>query len=735
MRRFFKTGVQKSWFLSYLLTVCIMMLVFFVTFSSAGQVLNKNVERFNGFVMKYVCGEFDRALNSAVNFNIDIGTMDEIREAAQRKMEGTDKSRYFEFERIKKLLVRMQYMNSNIKDVWIYFENSHMVAGMSGIMLEESFEKYIFEGFFDEVGNITNSKFYILDSETEGKMVFCVTSTQNAVVVSKLNMEKPFDTVKNLSFTSEGYVYISDSKNNLFYDGTNAGSEEIGEMAREGGRKIRYGGVKYVVSKIESALSGWNYIFVIPESVWTAESIKFAITLIIGAIFAFVVGNLVSLYLTRKNYVPFKELIGTYEKMTGYRYENEEEFLYFKNIIKKAIDDKENLQMSVRKSEKDALKHDIIYCLKGYGETERLRKNSFFEAGKIFFVCCIGLRNVEQLFVDDDISPMRRHAYAEFICENILEDILNVRNNCYIVRLDNYIVVITSSEDESVKEFIEDGIREAYDIISQTFEFKFITAISRPCVRTEELSEVYSEGREILKKSFMLDSGEIIDCTKTGVESEGRYIYTTQTENKLMNVVKGGDETGAAEFIQAILKNKELTNVQIKHAIHCIMGTMYKLVYEAELTSEESIEITDSIDRISEASDINFIISEICSVCAEICRVYLSKNKKGNKHVWKIAAYIDENYADQALNVDMIGRFFDMKASYLTKLFNDYFGISILKYIHTVRIERAKSLIDEGKYNLDEIAEKVGFTNARTFRRVFVSLEGIPPSEYKNRLG
>ncbi|MNV97766.1 DNA-binding transcriptional regulator AraC [compost metagenome] len=48
------------------------------------------------------------------------------------------------------------------------------------------------------------------------------------------------------------------------------------------------------------------------------------------------------------------------------------------------------------------------------------------------------------------------------------------------------------------------------------------------------------------------------------------------------------------------------------------------------------------------------------------------------------------------------------------------------------RIEQAKEMMKGQDPTMESIALKVGFTNVRTFRRVFAKYEGITPGKYSD---
>jgi YesN/AraC family two-component response regulator len=97
----------------------------------------------------------------------------------------------------------------------------------------------------------------------------------------------------------------------------------------------------------------------------------------------------------------------------------------------------------------------------------------------------------------------------------------------------------------------------------------------------------------------------------------------------------------------------------------------------------------------------------------------------------KIKKCIQDNYADINLNLTMIADSIGLSVKYISKLFKMETGQGLLHYIGTVRIQKAKELLNSGTYTLNEISEMVGYASIKTFRRVFKKIEGVNPSDYK----
>jgi len=67
----------------------------------------------------------------------------------------------------------------------------------------------------------------------------------------------------------------------------------------------------------------------------------------------------------------------------------------------------------------------------------------------------------------------------------------------------------------------------------------------------------------------------------------------------------------------------------------------------------------------------------------------------------------------------------------LTRRFRQACGMTPTEYLTKLRIERAARLLEETAFNLDEIAQKVGYENGFYLSRVFAKHKGMSPSAYR----
>lgn len=69
----------------------------------------------------------------------------------------------------------------------------------------------------------------------------------------------------------------------------------------------------------------------------------------------------------------------------------------------------------------------------------------------------------------------------------------------------------------------------------------------------------------------------------------------------------------------------------------------------------------------------------------------------------------------------------------LLRHFKEVEGMTPLDYLHRLRVERAKQLLEVTLVDLTEVMEYCGYQDASAFRRLFRRATGVTPSEYRRR--
>lgn len=60
-------------------------------------------------------------------------------------------------------------------------------------------------------------------------------------------------------------------------------------------------------------------------------------------------------------------------------------------------------------------------------------------------------------------------------------------------------------------------------------------------------------------------------------------------------------------------------------------------------------------------------------------------------------------------------------------------GIAPQAYLQTLRVERAKTLLENNRMSLEGIVAEIGYADGPSFRRLFLRMTGLSPAQYRRR--
>jgi len=107
---------------------------------------------------------------------------------------------------------------------------------------------------------------------------------------------------------------------------------------------------------------------------------------------------------------------------------------------------------------------------------------------------------------------------------------------------------------------------------------------------------------------------------------------------------------------------------------------------------------------------------------------------KMNRIIAPILEYIRTN-CQEKLSLRSIATRYYLNPAYLGRLFTQHTGVVFNEFLVDCRIELAQKYLKNNNYMIAEIAEKVGYTDADHFCRIFKLKTGVTPREYRTNIG
>jgi AraC-like DNA-binding protein len=110
------------------------------------------------------------------------------------------------------------------------------------------------------------------------------------------------------------------------------------------------------------------------------------------------------------------------------------------------------------------------------------------------------------------------------------------------------------------------------------------------------------------------------------------------------------------------------------------------------------------------------------------------KNAKQGAFLKQVNSIIDVNIDREGFSAVDLAKAMAMSSSQLFRRIKALTHMSPGRYIQFVRLEKAKELLEQGKYNVSEVAFSVGFVSCSHFTRAFQKQFGFNPSSIRQSI-
>jgi two-component system, response regulator YesN len=328
----------------------------------------------------------------------------------------------------------------------------------------------------------------------------------------------------------------------------------------------------------------------------------------------------------------------------------------------------------------------------------------------------------DQGYTTKCVNIVKRHLLREFQIHRI-----------YVIELPEskeIIVLLQKQDNQSLRKQWDSLV---YDMRSASIPGAITAWTSLPYFgnlknEVERLRELYPWS--------MLQSSEYPLLVRSAcvAKEETQPQYPIQLEMKSKELLSSGDKeklNGCVdEFLQLCLKQA----VQPEQIIQWMTRFVFHMVTIVEALSGNAA-LADERNRFHAQIKTAYTLREVRgilhSTMAAISPYFQQKSRMHSMNVTKAVNLIHERY-QTGITLEELAGYCHVTPEYLSSLFQKELGMSFTAYVKDIRIKKAKELLLTNALKLFEVAERVGYPDAKYFSRVFKETTGMTPREFQN---
>lgn len=354
-----------------------------------------------------------------------------------------------------------------------------------------------------------------------------------------------------------------------------------------------------------------------------------------------------------------------------------------------------------------------------------------------FVIMSIQIDSDIENFIGRNTASQESLRRVRFLIRNVLEELLGEKNTCQVVLVrGETFAFINLREDEALAlASIYDAAQRATELFEQHYDAIVTFSISRVCHGYQNIAAGYNDVIELIQYRTM--AGDDTRVLRYDLQTEAHLpkerVEHFEFEHALGNYIQSGDYESARALVHKMLTaefNHTRPTVQVFmiRAYGIINDILHVFDSLEEYFSPEFLVELQAGPRIVNATSLADISRELDDIFdAIIARQQTLEQEPA--WVQRAVDYIDENYADQNLNVANVADAVGINPVYLSRMLKKYRNLRPLEYIHQKRIEQAKILLGQGVTVKDTLT-RVGYSSALTMNRAFRRFENTTPGAF-----
>lgn len=595
-----------------------------------------------------------------------------------------------------------------------------------------------------------NSRFFVFQDIDNSSLYYSSPFTYSnggkIKVFIKLNTSEIFGNYRALYANNEGRLFVTTPEGSSVLS---QGSLDIDESlidfsslkTEAGGQQIKVDGKKYIMLGFKDSDNPFSLFYMLPRNAYFKKLTALHTNLLAINLISLAIGIVLIVSFMRVTYKPINDII----RLFGTKRTDVDEFKYIHSNIKSGFEVQTRMQRLISKQKALVREYIAMRLLHGqfsdYDHSTLLKELGISPISDHFMVINIHIPTefaAGNSRFESSSSALDETSISSVFTELIVNTLSDLGSPHVSVDLYDNLVFVVNFKNEDDYHQLKSRMQEAYEFMYENEVPDILIILSNPHDTLYGVETCYAEVSNAL--TFALDEGQcgVVEVNKSEDKTSQYYYFPLEIEQKLINYICSGSKDSAISLLENIFEENFTKNQISPELANCLIynitGTIIKAMETfsdksrfSQHTAQNPVFLISKCKTISEKRDSLITLVQLC--CESV------SNKEADistqELISKIKEYIKENFADPELNVTSLSDTFDILPSTLSRNFKKYTQIGLLEYINQYRVKKAAELLSETDMDILLVYRKVGYSNYRTFARVFLKFYGMSAQEYR----
>lgn len=558
-----------------------------------------------------------------------------------------------------------------------------------------------------------------------------------ATVIILIKAETVQNLINDTFSEANGNTIVLDKSNNVILANKNSNylsSEEfkssIATLDGKETRKVSLDGIQYLYAYVQSDVTGWKYVNIIPLADATKKINDMKLIVSLVTVFILMFGGILIYFFMYINYNPIKQLKefteASWRKVPYVRDELEIARLAIANLL-----DSTNLLEAKVNSNRTAIKEFLLLELIK-GEVKEV--SEFNNIGRDIGIIFTKTYYRAVIFLFNNTEPLNGVRGDTLFSD--IEKFLSDQVECYVKNcFDKERLVLLLCTDNMTNGELESQLFLLQSYLFDHYSLKVTIGVGNGYCEISQVGKSYMEASTAIDHRLVYGNGKVLFFSNTMSKSSTfDYFPRTLLETLELSIrLRDTDKiTDSITKIINIIKENNTPLVIARCISFDIINTTIKALGELNRYSYVPGKYPDVLS-LMEFQTVEELAELVTMVYTEICDSVQASREENSagRMVARIHEYIENNYWHNDFSIQMMADHFKISPSNLSHFYKKQVGKNIIDYVNFLRIKKAKELLLQSGYSINKIVTDVGYYDTSTFIKKFKQMVGTTPGEYR----
>lgn len=319
---------------------------------------------------------------------------------------------------------------------------------------------------------------------------------------------------------------------------------------------------------------------------------------------------------------------------------------------------------------------------------------------------------------------------SEMLSDRYVHECMDMGNGCVLV-------VLAWPEETRDSDDLLQRIRSIQGKAGHLYSLSLTAAVSPIGEHMQQLSRLYEQVLDYINYRMLFGRMALItpELVEPNMRS-GQFLSSPELEKRLSEGLK----SGRIELVIGCLEEwfcslRLLKYEQMLYGMFHLLATIHKYVEEMNGNRLQPVAL-DTRELYGQLAHIDTLQEAEQLFHDKLAEIIVTLNEPTGDHTNQLVSQtiheiIHTRYMDANLCLPEIASMIRLSSAHISKLFKQKYGAGIPEYLNEVRLQQAITLLSQHEYSVNQIMERVGFTNQSYFFRLFKKRYGTTPKEYR----